>query len=521
MEVPSKHAEGPLSLEEVDDEGIALGGGVDFPISLFFDEQRIWSTVPSRDGHRLADGRIRIAWPAQLRPYLSGRTTLSIRRSNGGPVLCVREVAFATGDGRVSVVDSNGAPLTVDKAQRLNVMFSSVTAEDRRALVLATQQVLDILNEYGVVSFLAYGCLLGAVRDGRLIGHDSDADVSYVASSPHPFDVIRESLAIERHFRALGWRCSRLSGADFKVHAELSDGTTVGIDVFTAFYRGQSLYIMPCVSGRIPMSSLTPLSTVELEGVSVTAPADPATVLEATYGSAWRTPDPSFKYKPSQHVRRFLSGVMRGERRHQRYWNEFYAHHADAVPTDPSPFARWVAERESPAGELLDIGSGTGRDTLWFSSLGFRAVGCDYARAGVAYAADRAREGGLSTEFCHLNLYDVRHVLVRSARFAHDRNFNIVYARFLVHAIEEEGRRHLWLISRSALVGTGGRLYLEFRTEATQHEFGEHFRQFVGPDRVVDELQHHGFEIEHCETRTGLAVHKNEDPRVCRITARM
>ena len=33
----------------------------------------------------------------------------------------------------------------------------------------------------GVEAFLAYGTLLGAVREGRLLGHDSDADLGYVS----------------------------------------------------------------------------------------------------------------------------------------------------------------------------------------------------------------------------------------------------------------------------------------------------------------------------------------------------
>jgi hypothetical protein len=51
--------------------------------------------------------------------------------------------------------------------------------------------------------------------------------------------------------------------------------------------------------------------------------------------------------------------------------------------------------------------------------------------------------------------------------------------------------------------------------------FGEHFRHYVQSDVVVDELARYGFDIEHREEGHGLAVHKDEDPRVCRIVARM
>jgi SAM-dependent methyltransferase len=216
-----------------------------------------------------------------------------------------------------------------------------------------------------------------------------------------------------------------------------------------------------------------------------------------------------------------MSGVMRGERRHYTYWESFYASKASAVPTTPSAFARWVAEREPDRGGLVDIGSGTGRDSLWLSRRGFKVLGCDYAPAGVQFARNRAIESGVPADFIRFNLYDLRDILSFGAIMARDRKPDIVYARFVVHAIEDGGRRNLWNVSRSILRGRLGRLYLEFRTQATEHEFGEHYRQFVQPDVVCDELRGYGFEIDHCEQAHGLAVHHNEDPLVCRIVARM
>jgi SAM-dependent methyltransferase len=215
-----------------------------------------------------------------------------------------------------------------------------------------------------------------------------------------------------------------------------------------------------------------------------------------------------------------LVGFLRGERRHQRYWDDFYRLHADRVPDEPSAFAQRVVEHVDGPMSIIDVGSGTGRDTLHFARKGFSVLGCDYSRAGVDYAASLAARQGIDAEFSALNLYDMRDVLVSGASLAR-RGFDAVYARFLVHALEEEGRRNLWLVARSALRLTRGRLYLEFRTEATEHEYGEHFRQFVQPDIITAELRNNGFEIEHCENSHGLAVYKNEDPRVCRIFARV
>ena len=248
----------------------------------------------------------------------------------------------------------------------------------------------------------------------------------------------------------------------------------------------------------------------------------PETLLEVTYGPTWRVPDPSFTYSPPD-TRRLLTGLMRGERKHQRYWDEFYRGKATAVPSDPSPFARWVAEREPERGGLVEVGSGTGRDTLWFADQGFDALGTDYSRTGVAYAERVAKAHGSAAQFRALNLYDLRHILARGALLARGRRTDVVYARFLIHAVEPVGRQNLYALARSSpleqLRGPHREAYLEFRTEPTTHAFGEHYRQFVRPEVVCAELKGHGFEIAHVEERHGLAVHETEDPLVSRIVA--
>ena len=506
----------------IDDEGVHVPLDLREALSLEIGGRRVWAFVPDRDGRRTDDGHRLVAWPDALRPFLDGRADAALRTLRSGEVLLETSVSLGSGDGTVELVDRQGRPVTVDKGNQVGAPMFADTDEHERAIVVeVVGNALELLRDRGTEAFLAYGNLLGAVRDGRLIGHDNDADIAFLARSTHPVDVIMESMAIEREFLAAGWDTYRMSGADFKLFATLPDGFRVGIDVFTAFYLDGQLHVMPYVVAPIRPDELLPLSTVTLEGHKLAAPADPEALLEATYGADWREPDPAFKYQPSRRVKRRFGGLMRGERKHAKYWQLFYATKASKVPSDPSSFARWVAAREPRPTSLVDVGSGTGRDSLWLAGQGIDVLGCDYSTAGVSFAAERAREQQAAATFRRLNLYDLRQSLTVGALLARERDTDAVYARFLVHALENDGRHNLWRFSRSVLSGTRGRLYLEFRTEATQHEFGEHFRQFVQPDVVVDELAGYGFGIEHCEDRHGLAVHNNEDPRVCRIVAKL
>ncbi len=207
------------------------------------------------------------------------------------------------------------------------------------------------------------------------------------------------------------------------------------------------------------------------------------------------------------------------EHEHLDYWESFYGSNARAaVPLEPSSFARWVAGREVGPGPIVDVGSGTGRDTLWFAREGYRAVGLDYAQSAVRLASGHAEREELDARFQTLNLYHPDEIAEVGAKIAADLAPRVVYARFFVHALEDDGRQNLWRLARDLLID-GGRLYLEFRVQGTEHEFGEHYRQFVPPDVVAAELQAHGAVVDHLEVGTGLAVYKTEDPPVCRLVA--
>ncbi|MDP9443198.1 MAG: class I SAM-dependent methyltransferase [Actinomycetota bacterium] len=509
---------------EVTDAGIVVAGDVDAVLDVLVDGRRVWSFAPSRD--TVVDKERRLArWPDALRPFLSGRARVSVREHLSGRVHLERDVRLGHASAPMSVRDADGRPLAVDKSGRLQPTFAERDRSSVATLVGTVDDVLRLLAEDGgVPAFLSFGCLLGAVRSGHLIGHDSDADVSYLSAHTHPVDLALESYHLERLAQRLGWTTRRMSGGDFKVMAPLPDGGQCGIDVFTAFYADGLLHMMPTVRSPVPRRALLPLGTVELAGRRLPAPAAPEALLAATYGEGWRVPDPAFLFSPPSATRRRLTGWFRGERRHRRFWDEFYTGEASAgVPVHPSPFALWVRQREHPPGLVVDVGSGTGRDALWFAGQGFDVVGVDYSGPAVAEAAEQAVRRGLRASFQTLNLYDLRQVLTCGALLArHPEGRRALYARFLVHALEDEGRHNLWLLAGMAL-SRGGRLYLEFRTEqdgTTRHTFGEHFRRLLSADRVVQELESAGAEVEDRLQGRGMARYRDEDPHVCRLVAR-
>ena len=104
---------------------------------------------------------------------------------------------------RCAFRDAHGHPLAVDKAGHLTRVFSETDGDVRRHIAEGTARAIaDLRDKVGIDAHVSYGCLLGAVRDGHMIGHDSDADLAYLSRWTHPADVVRESFRMERELRA-------------------------------------------------------------------------------------------------------------------------------------------------------------------------------------------------------------------------------------------------------------------------------------------------------------------------------
>lgn len=209
---------------------------------------------------------------------------------------------------------------------------------------------------------------------------------------------------------------------------------------------------------------------------------------------------------------------------HRDYWQDFYAGRASGdVPEEPSDFARWV-EAQLPEGqEVVELGFGTARDSFFFSRQGRRVLGLDFAESAVEHARRQGAAQQLTTRFDVLDLYDDAEVDRVAAALDPARLGRVVYARFLVHSLEEPGRTNLLRLGASAVEG-GGELFLEFRTGkdlGQKHLFGDdHYRVFLDPLVVEREIEALGGEITYREEGCGLAVYRSEDPHVARLVAR-
>jgi SAM-dependent methyltransferase len=481
-------------------------------LDVLFDGRRIWSFRGTKVAERAA-GSWRVPWPRDLLGFLNGVALVTVRDATG-EVLAEEELRFGDGEGRVTIADPDGLPLVIDPGGRLVTTFDSSDPEQLRPLVDAIELVLAKLTGFGLDAFPAYGTLLGAVRDGKLIGHDNDADVAYLSRHTHPVDVIRESFRIQRLLHRDGLEISRYSGGAFKVTVRDNEGVPRGLDVFAGFLYDGRLVLLGEIFAPFEESWLRPLGTVELEGRTLPAPADPDRLLAAKYGPSWRVPDPTFKFETDESIRHRMDLWFRGTRTFRNGWDRRYStsRHRGPVRT-PHELARALHRAEPADATVVDVGCGRAQDAVWLARRGHRVFGLDFASNGFAHLRDRAEEEGWSVRLAELNLLELRHTLAWGARLARVEGPRAMLVRQLLNATTQRGRENLWRLAQMT-VGDGGRLYAEFLVappHGSPRRYVDPLVWDLDPDLVESEAVAAGARMISAET-----VELDEHERPCR-----
>ncbi|HEU5038824.1 MAG TPA: LicD family protein [Nocardioides sp.] len=509
-----------VSSVSVTEEGIAARSRREVVLDVAFDGRRIYSFWLHRDGSRQATGARLVPWPQAIRKFLDGTTRLTLTVHETGQVVHDAEVGLGAGTGRIAVVNQDGQPLSLDKSLRLVQTFDNRSEENVRPLLDAIDHVLAGLKDAGIDAFLAYGTLLGAIRNGQLIGHDSDADLGYVSAHEHPVDVIRESFRVQRALVAAGYQITRYSALAFKVDVIESDGHVRGLDVFGGFMRDGYLHLMGEIRTPFRREWVTPLGRATLEGREFPVPADTDRFLAATYGKRWRVPDPAFHFATPASTHRRFDGWFRGIRTGRPGWDRYYSRRR--VPGDqPSALARLAAQREDPATPVVDLACGTGTDVLWFARRGTPATGVDFVRRGFAAAEEQARAQALDARFLACNFLEVRSAVATGGLVGIDPGPRVVLARHLVDNVDRRARRNAWRSARMML-HDGGRLYVEFLVQRGDGVLARRERARIRkPAMVARELRAAGARIVERETvKIPRAGRSGGSPtKICRMVA--
>ena len=258
---------------------------------------------------------------------------------------------------------------------------------------------------------------------------------------------------------------------------------------------------------------------VEFEGELFAAPKGYDEFLKVKYGNYMEMP-PESKRWAHMFETYYLGEPINeanGCNRDVAYWNSYYKKHKC---DQPSLFAKSILKLLNKGADLLELGCGNGRDSLYFAHNGINVTAIDVSEQAISLLK-RKREA--NTDFIHGDFVCLTKEYMEE--------FDYCYSRFTMHAIDKEQECQVIKAIYGAL-RKDGRLFIEVRSVNDEiygkgievgrdsYVFDEHFRRFIRKNELEDELKINGFIIEYSEENRGFAPFKGEDPLIIRIIAK-
>jgi len=204
------------------------------------------------------------------------------------------------------------------------------------------------------------------------------------------------------------------------------------------------------------------------------------------------------------------------------YWNDFYSKEKiGGIELQlPSQFAVFVATEYPNIRNVLEFGFGSGRDSFFFIGNGASYLGFDSSEAEVSACQSRLTESlGARAEFQVSDLSSNSWgAPVRRFIASKGDGDVMVYARFFIHAIDDEAEDYI--ISRLGELTTRGTvLALEFRTMKDSQlpkNTMPHYRRYVDPLKLMGRAINSGFDLSYFVEGFGYAKWGVDDAHVAR-----
>tara|TARA_B100000767_G_scaffold269827_1_gene292308 strand:- start:650 stop:1267 length:618 start_codon:yes stop_codon:yes gene_type:complete len=197
------------------------------------------------------------------------------------------------------------------------------------------------------------------------------------------------------------------------------------------------------------------------------------------------------------------------------YWNKYYK--SKKSPLSPSNFAKYCHRTYLKKNKnLLEVGCGNGRDSLFFLSKKMNVTAVDKSNTIIKKNIDL-------NEKINFVCLDINNKKIFSLG-----KFEFIYARFFLHSINEKLQNKLLNNIKKLCVKKKTLLMLEFRTirdplyqegkKISKYErVTDHYRRFIDKDILLSFFLKKNFKILKVIEKSGLAKYKKENPVVCRM----
>jgi len=199
------------------------------------------------------------------------------------------------------------------------------------------------------------------------------------------------------------------------------------------------------------------------------------------------------------------------------YWNGFYDNKKLGIERVPSQFAAFVMSEFHDIENVIEVGSGAGRDALFFASLGKKVLGLDASAVAIEICKDRAVKEAVNARFMKHDISNNDFSDLDVANFSSSKK--LIYARFFLHAIDEEAENAFFKLCQK-LCCKDDVVALEFRTERDINQSKEtdiHYRRYINPLDFIKRVVKYDFNVDYFVEGFGLAKYKQDDAHVARF----
>ena len=164
------------------------------------------------------------------------------------------------------------------------------------------KSLFERANAAGYDLQIAYGSLLGCIREKSFIPHDDDIDL--VLHCGEQDNAVTAAMEFRTRLYTLAGQNPVRMVTNGQAHINFE--RDVIIDIFAAWTNNGEYFQNFTIAGGISVHSVLPSRAALFMGVKVMLPHLSDDVLEAIYGPDWKVPDPSFKWNRPAYVETFF-----------------------------------------------------------------------------------------------------------------------------------------------------------------------------------------------------------------------
>ena len=207
----------------------------------------------------------------------------------------------------------------------------------------------------------------------------------------------------------------------------------------------------------------------------------------------------------------------------KKYWTEYYT--KNSKPTDASTFAEFILPKLSENKNLIELGCGNGRDSIYFARNKLNVVAVDQVEDEIDYLNENYKEENIT-----FIVDDFTDLVNTNSDLIKNTDFDYIYSRFTFHSINEakEDNTLDWIEDN---LNKGGCFLLEARSLndpmfkqgkslSDTENFTTHYRRYMDLDKIIEKIGSRNFDIVYKIEDNNLAVYKDDNPYVIRIIAK-